>query len=32
VFWIKPELQMQVTDEQGVTVCLLSIKGALSPD
>jgi hypothetical protein len=30
-FWAKPEWPMQVTDEQGATVCLLSIKGTVSP-
>lgn len=31
-FWTQPEWQMQVTDEQGATVCWLSIKGTASPD
>ena len=27
-FWGAPEWRMRVTDEQGATVCILSIKGA----
>jgi hypothetical protein len=26
-FWDKPEWRMHVTDEQGATVCILTIKG-----
>ena len=31
-FWSKPEWQMQVTDERGATVCLLTIKGTVLPE
>ena len=31
-FWTNPDWQLQVTDEEGATVCLLTIKGTVSPE